>query len=88
MVHLLRHVSSLRAVRFFRVNTIMSRVCVAVAAVAALTGAPAAYADTGTGTGDAQFLQIIKLHIAGISNPTEGDAGLIKGGHAVYPPAV
>jgi hypothetical protein len=52
-------------------------------AVAVAVAAPAA-ADTGdTGGGDAQLLQIIKLHIAGINNPTEGDAGLIKGGKAI-----
>ena len=35
-----------------------------------------ARADDGdTAGGDAQFLQIIKRHIAGINNPTQGDAG-------------
>ena len=55
----------------------------AALAVAVAVAAPAAAAPSDTGGGDAQFLQIIKRHIAGINNPTEGDAGLIKGGHAI-----
>src|SRR5258708_35117938 len=62
--------------------------CVAVLAVAASIGVAAnqATADPTTepriGGGDAQYLGLIKTHIAGITN-TEGDAGLIKGGHAI-----
>lgn len=35
-----------------------------------------------TGQGDAQYLQILKSHVFGITN-ADGDAGLIKGGHAI-----
>jgi Protein of unknown function (DUF732) len=33
-------------------------------------------------SGDALYLRLIKTHIAGITN-TDGDAGLIKGGHVI-----
>ena len=47
---------------------------------AAVALAPAAHADTGGG--DAQFLSIIHQHIFGLT-ADNGDAGLIKLGHAV-----
>ena len=54
---------------------------ITAAALAALALAPAAHADT-TGGGDAQFLSIIHEHIMGLTSDN-GDAGLIKLGHAV-----
>jgi hypothetical protein len=52
----------------------------AVALTAALALAPAAHAETGGG--DTQFLSIIHQHIFGLTSDN-GDAGLIKLGHAV-----
>jgi Protein of unknown function (DUF732) len=41
------------------------------------------YAGPRTGGGDAEFLYLAKLHIAGLSNPTEDDAGLTGLGKAI-----
>jgi Protein of unknown function (DUF732) len=41
------------------------------------------YAGPRTGGGDAEFLYLAKLHIAGLSNPTQGDAGLTGLGKAI-----
>lgn len=43
---------------------------------------PSSYDGPRVGGGDAEYLYILKDHVAGITN-TEGDAGLIKLGHAI-----
>lgn len=40
------------------------------------------YNGPRVGGGDAEYFYILKSHVAGITN-TEGDTGLIKGGHAI-----
>lgn len=54
------------------------KVAATLAVVVGLTACGVAVADPN----DDLYLKILKSHVAGITN-TEGDAGLIKGGHII-----
>jgi hypothetical protein len=67
-------------------NTLILHGLAALVAAGVVVASPASadpYNGPRTGGGDAEFLYLAKLHIAGLSNPTQGDAGLTGLGKAL-----